>query len=366
MSFFVKKNKFSYTLIISLKSSSINFQLLKEGDGIKKEIEFVSQKIIFLEKSQDPVLYLAEFKKNLTNIFETCNLQLKQIIGDSPFKIFILLYAPWFTSKIDTTFYKDEVLLNDAFVEKEIKNFDTQNNLKALERQIIKLKSNGYTITEIKDIKCCNVEVYIYSSYMALKTYDMLQEITQKYFPSVKDLKFCTSPLMSLEHIKHFMIKEDNIIFLTIGSEITEVGIIEDDALVNFSTFPIGVHDFLRMIQANVRTYDYDLLYQKQLLFKLDSQRNAFEKIKKDWVYSFIQALNSSKEHTPHKIVLLADHKLKEFFSTLLSETAKTENENFKNYRIINFDKSILKDIITYKTTISEEEELSLKLEALI
>jgi hypothetical protein len=365
MSFFVKKNKFSYTLIVSLKSSSINLQLLKEGGDIKKEIEFVSQNTILLENSQDPVLYMAEYTKELTHIFNINNSKIKQIAGDNPLQIYFLLYAPWFTSKIDVTLHKEEILLNQEFVEREIKNIDTQNNLKVLERQIIKLKTNGYTITEIKDIKCSNVEVYTYSSFISLKVYEMLHEITQKYFSSTKNIKFCSSPLMSLEHIKRFMIKEDNIIFLTIGAEITEVGIIEDDALVNFSTFPIGIHDFLRSIQASAKTYDYDLLYQKQLLLKSDAQKNDFEQMKKNWTYSFIQTLNSFKEHTPHKIVLITDLKVKEFFSVLMNETIKSDTENLKNYRIINFDISTLKDIITYKTPVGEEE-LILKLEALI
>lgn len=367
MSFFAKKNKLSYTLVISLKSSSINLQLLKEGtDTNKKEVEFVLRHTILLENSQDPGLYMSQYNKELTQIFDTHSLKIKQIIGNVPLQVYFLLYAPWFTSKIDTVLYKEEITLNQEFVDKEIQKVDAQNNLKVLERQIIKLKTNGYTITEIKNLTCSNVEVSTYTSYISLATHELLTQITQKYFSPVEHIKFCTSPLMSLEHIKHFMIREDNIIFLTVGAEITEIGIIEDDALVNFSTFPIGVHDFLRVLQSNVKSYDYDLLYQKQILIKSDVQKTEFEQMKHNWIYSFVETLNSFKEHTPHKIILLTDNTVKNFFSTLITDSIKSETEiNLKNHRIINFDISALKDIITYKTPIGEEE-LDLKLEALI
>lgn len=366
MSFFSKKNKFSYTLIVSLKSSSITLQVLKEGEFGTKEVEFVSQNTIFLQDSQDPTLYINQYTKELTQIFDTHNLKIKQIVDNNPLQVYFLLYAPWFTSKIDTKLYTQEITINQDFIDKEIQNIDTQNNLKVLERQILKLKTNGYIITEIKDLKCSNVEVYTYTSYISLKTHTLITELTQKYFPSALHTKFCTSPLMSIEHIKRFLINEDNIIFLTIGAEITEVGIIEDDALINFSTFPIGIHDFVRTIQTNVKSYDYDLLYQKQILVKSNTQKINLEQIKQNWVYTFVETLNSFKEHTPHKIVLITDTKVKDFFSTLLTDTIKSpEVTTLKNYRIINFDISPLKDIITYKTPIGEEE-LNLKLEALI
>lgn len=367
MSFFGKKNKLSYTLIVSLKSSSINLQLLKEGNSLsKKEVEFVFQYTLLLENSRDPELYMTQYSKELTQIFDTHSLKIKQIVGNVPLQVYFLLYAPWFTSKIDTVLYKEEITLNQDFVDKEIQKVDVQNNFKVLERQIIKLKTNGYIITEIKNLKCLNVEVSTYTSYISFTTHDLLTQITQQYFSPVEHIKFCTSPLMSLENIKRFMIKEDNIIFLTIGAEITEVGIIEDDALVSFSTFPVGVHDFLRVLQSNVKSYDYDLLYQKQILIKSDVQKKDFEQIKYDWTHSFTETLNSFKEHTPHKIILLTDNTVKNFFSTLITDSIKSETEiNLKNHRIINFDISALKDIITYKTPIGEEE-LDLKLEALI
>jgi hypothetical protein len=171
---------------------------------------------------------------------------------------------------------------------------------------------------------------------------------------------------MMLDSIKQFLIKEDNIIFLTVGAEITEVGIIEDDALSNFSTFPIGIHDFLRTTQTNIKTYDYDLLYQKEISVKNPAFQTEFDMLKQSWLNSFIQTLSFFKQQIPHKIVLITDSKVKDFFSKIITNSIKSDSQNtLKNYRIIDFDISTLKDIIVYKTPVGNNE-LQITLEALI
>jgi hypothetical protein len=366
MSFFVKNNKSSFVLLVSLKSSSIDFQLIKKYTEEKKEVLFLEQNIILLQNSQDPKLYTDQYMKEFTKTLDTTHLKIKQLIGKSPLQIYFSLHAPWFTSKIETLFYKESIILNKDFVKKELDKTGTDSKLKTLEKQIVKIKTNGYTITEIHNLKCSDVEINIYSSYISFEIHNLLIEILKKYFPHSKEPKFCTSPLTALDNIKRFMVKEDNIIFLNIGAEITELGIIEDDALSNFSTYPIGIHDFLRTVQTNIKTYDYDLLYQKEILLKSQDTQLQFDTLKQNWVNSFLQTLDFLKAETPHKIVLICDSKVKDFFTLILSNSIKQDSQiNVKKYRIINFDISLLKDIITYKTPVGENE-LNLKLEALI
>jgi hypothetical protein len=257
-------------------------------------------------------------------------------------------------------------VLNNDFIKKELEHTGIESKLQTLEKQIVKIKTNGYIVTDINDLKCSNVEIEVYSSYISFDIYTILNQSVTKYFDTAKSPQFCTSPLMVLDSIKKFLIKEDNIIFITIGSEITEVGIIEDDALSNFSTFPIGIHDFLRSVQTNIKTYDYDLLYQKEVVIKNPEMQGTFDSLKQSWLNSFIQTLDFFKKQTPHKIVLITDSKTKDFFSIILTDSIKSNDQNtLKNYRIINFDISTLKDIITYKTPVGDNE-LQITLEALI
>ncbi len=366
MSFFSKKNKFSYTVLISLKSSSIDLQLIKTDQSNKKEVLFVKQHTMLVPNSQDFKAYTDQYIKELNTVLQEHNLAIKQITGNQDMSVYILLHTPWFTSSIDSLFYKDQIVLDEGFIKKEFEQIQAKPNLRTIEKQIIKIKTNGYVITDIHDISCSNVEINVYSSYISNEIHTHLIQQIKTYFPTASHPQFCTSPLMMLDNIKQFLIQEDNVIFLTVGSEITEIGIIEDDALSNFSTFPIGIHDFLKTIGTSIKSYDYDLLYQKQVTIKDSATQAQFEALKQSWLTAFIQALQFFKTHTPHKIILVTDSKAYDFFATILLDSIKSNDSNtLKNYRIINFDISALKDIITYKTPIGENE-LQITLEALI
>ena len=162
------------------------------------------------------------------------------------------------------------------------------------------------------------------------------------------------------------MVHEDNEVFIHVSGEITEVGIIEEDALVQYATFPIGIHDFLRAFNTNIPTYDDDMLYQKEISIKSKDSEALFEQTKQNWVQSLVQILTHSREHAPSKILLFGHTKTLDFFNELLGQISKDRtNLVLNNYRIIHFDISLLKDIITYKTPLGEKE-LDLQLEALI
>jgi hypothetical protein len=161
-------------------------------------------------------------------------------------------------------------------------------------------------------------------------------------------------------------VREDNVSFLYVGGEITEVGIIEDDVLSFYATFPIGKHDFLREVQTNNMSYDYDLLYQKQIVIKSQEKQVQFEELKERWGQMVLSTLLSFKKDVPSKILIISDSKTKDFFTeNLISQIKKTSSSSFGQYRIINFEISHLKDIILYKTP-AYMNEPDLQLEALI
>ena len=182
----------------------------------------------------------------------------------------------------------------------------------------------------------------------------------------MQEHSFITSPLVMLENTRNFLPRENNAVFFNIGGEITEIGVIENDSLSFFVTFPVGIHDFLRIIQTNIKTYDYDLLYQKEIILKSSEQNETLKHLKEKWFELVIQSLGLFSKHIPNKFIIVTNTKTQLFFVNLLQEYIKQrENEILKNMRIINFDISSLKDIITYKTPVGENN-LDLVLEALI
>jgi hypothetical protein len=322
--------------------------------------------ILFLQNSQDPKLYTDSYIKELKNIFEKNHSKIKQLLEHNPCTILFILHTPWFTSRIDSLSLKDQVILTDTFIQGELKKIANNQNLHILERCITKIQTNGYTITDIDNVKCTNVQIDAYSSFISKETYVILKNLLEQYFPESKNASCKTSPMIVVENITKYLVKEDNLVFINIGAEITEIGIIQDDALVQFATFPIGIHDFLRSIQTNIKSYDYELLYQKEITIKSLQDQIQLNTTTKLWAESLIQTLTYFNAHIPHKFLLISHPKTYDFFVKNISNTLQNSTQiNLKNHRIINFDISLLKDIINYKTP-TGEIELDLTLEALI
>lgn len=359
MSLFKQKNNSSYSLFVSLKSSSIDIQLVKISSNNKREVLFCNRNILLLENSQDPQLYTKTYIKELDQTLKNNQLQISRLAENKELQVVFVLYTPWFTSHIDSLFFKEQITLNEKFIDAELEK-KSETELKLLEKHIIKIETNGYSVTDIEDLVCSNVKIDVYSSFISRETHATLIKTIKQYFPKTKEFLCKTSPMMFTQAINTFMVREDNEVFINITGEITEVGIIEDDALVQFATFPIGIHDFVRATQSNIKSYDYDLLYQKEITIKSAKDTARFEQLKQDWINSLTQTLTYSKQHIPNKVLILGHYKTLEFFSTLLKNVPL-----LTNHRIITFDNSLLKDIIVYKTPLGDNE-LDLKLEALI
>ncbi len=366
MSFFNSKNKSSYKVSISLKSSSIDIQLIEINPNKKRTVLLSEQKIIILENSQDSKLYTSQYTKELSQILKNNKIQIKKIIGNNDIDINLILHSPWFTSSISSIEHKEKVEVNSNFISKKIAGFKTQTELFNLEKRVIKIQANGYELNNIDDLICENVHLNVYLSYISKNIQGTLVKVIKENISNINSISYISSPMLFTDNIKRFMIREDNVTFIYIDSEITQIGIIENDSLDYFSTFPIGKHDFLREIKFNVQTYDYDVLNQKEIKLKSPKQQEAFDNLKSKWAISVIKSLELFQKNIPSKLLIISDHKTINFFSNLLLTLIKENSKNIlKNNRIINFDLSLLKDIIVYKTP-EGDNELDLKLEALI
>lgn len=368
MSLFGNKNKTSYKLIISLKSSSIDLQLVKSTPNQIREVVFAVRNIILLKNSSDSSLYTKQYSKELSTLISKNILSIKRFIKEDPFTVEVMLYTPWFTSKIDSISHKESIMLDDSFLNTKINKIisKTKTDLKTIEKRIVKIQVNGYTLTDFIKVKSSNLKIDVYTSYISNFIYTNFKKIITDNFPELQKINFHTSPLLFLDRIKEFMIQEDNLSVIYVGGEITELSIIKEDSLVYFATFPIGKHDFLRSIQDTVQTYDYSLLDQKQIQIKSKKQENQLQKIKKDWAQSICDLMQNLNQNIPSKVLIVSDSKTLPFFTKLFTDSiAENPNSILKNHRIINFDISTFKDIISYKTP-GGDNEMDLIIEALI
>lgn len=364
MSFFNTKNKTEHKLIISLKSSSIDFQFIQK-EGRKRTVLFLKRNIILLENSQNPELYTKQYLKELRTMLNEHRVEIQKKGNTSCVQVELILYAPWFTSKIYSITHPGPAIINKNFLESSITDIEKDTKLKIIEKRVIKIEVNGYVLNDFIKTKSTNIKIDLYSSSIAKSIYKKLEETIRTNLPVCSAFSVYSDSLLYLDRIKEYMIKEDNITHIFVGGEITEIAIIREDSLVYTATFPIGKHDFLRELQSSIKSYDYDLLYQKQIQSKSKKQEENLVSLKNNWKEALKKSLENYQKQVPSKIIVTTDQKTKQFFTDLLSETIHMDTSSvLKNHRIISFDISSLKDIITYKASI-HNQEIDLILEAL-
>lgn len=365
MKFFSPKNTSSYSILIALKSSSVDVQLVRVPEHGPREALFSQRKIILLENSQDPERYTKQCLAELTSLLKASAPEIQRLSQGAIARTVITLYAPWFTSYITPISHKDSVVVSEKFLSEQLKTIKTPADLVNLEKKVIKILTNGYSITELTETKFNNISMDVYSSYISKSIQDSLAAAVTSGLPTAGKISYMTSPMLYFNQIKSLLVHEDNATFIFVGGEITEVGIIEDDSLSFYATYPIGKHDFLRELQGQVNSYDYDLLYQKEIVLKQAGQQERLDLLKSQWIGTLSATLASYKPTVPSKLLLISDSKTKDFFGGLLSTHLKEMQGASGQHRIINFDMSLLQDIITYKTP-ALANELDLQLEALI
>lgn len=365
MPLFGSKTKVSFDVAIALKSSSVDIQLIRVPETGPREVLFTQRKIVFLANSQDPQLYTKQCVSDLSAMLKNSAKEIQRLSQGKIGRTTILLHAPWFTSHITPITHKDSVTISERFLVSQLKTIKTPDQLVNLEKKIIRILTNGYSVSELSESKLSNISMDVYSSYISKQIFDIIGSTVRTALPSCKKLSYVTSPILYFNQIKSLLVHEDNITFVSVGGEITEIGVIEDDSLSFYGTFPFGKHDFLRELQGLVNTYDYDLLYQKEIQIKKKGRAERFEKLKADWASLVASTLLSYKQNVPSKILLISDTKTRDFFTNTLSSALKQRPDGFLNqHRIINFDMSALQDILINKTA-NHTDELDLQLEAL-
>ena len=314
MWFFNSGPKSSYAISIALKSSSIDLQLIKIPEKGKREVVLAERKMILLDNSQDPQLYTKQCISELAKLLKSSTKEIQALSQGKITRTVVTLYAPWFTSDISAITHKQSVVISEKFLDSQLKGIKTPDQLVNLEKKVIRILTNGYSVTALSESKFSNISMDVYSSYISRQIYDALDKTISTSLPRSGPITYMTSSVLIFSQIKTHLVHEDNVSFIYVGGEITEIGIIEDDSLTYFATFPIGKHDFLREIQGATKTLDYDLLYQKEIQIKSEAQQKRFDALKKQWSDTLIQTILSYKSDVPSKLLVIADSKSKDFF----------------------------------------------------
>jgi len=279
-----KKSAKKLIAVFDISSGSIGGALAKipADENIHPEIIFSTRNIISGEHDLDFNLFL---NLTLKTLQRTAQELLETRIG-APSEIHVMLSAPWSTShkriidfeKREEFKFTDKLLEqllakdSDPDLSREVQ-FSGMGDLNVFEREMMRVKLNGYPILNPVNQESRHAEVEIWSSAVS-------SDVKSKFIESINRV-FSVEPtfhssIFSLYKLtKGLYPNEDNAIIIDIGGETTEIGIVKNDVLEQFATFPIGENEMLRTLGQEMNTPGIDQTYNIFNMYfdgKLDSK----------------------------------------------------------------------------------------------
>lgn len=334
-------------LVVSLKSSSVE---LSVADFSKKPQILFNKKESLLYK--DPLHPRDFIEKSLSAlkklIKENINDVTAQLKGSKSCEV--ILYSPWYLPELISEENKNEkVGLKNFFMDK-VKP-PKQENYIQLENKITNILLNGYKLSKLKDVESDDIEINIYRSFATKKVIEEIENIIKIQLKQIFDIEFSTSAMLSYESLKSLFVNIDDFIFINIGGEITELGIVESDILTFASSVPVGSHLFSRNLdtfineKGNLSTLSF--LSEKATDQKLDKRKNdKIKEISNFWFKEIIDSLKEKSQELPKKIFLISNSDSIDFFQMISKE--------YKDFDIIILNNSSLEDKVESNKSVVE------------
>jgi hypothetical protein len=327
-------------LVVSLKSSSIEISVVDFGKV--PEILFATKETLLFKEALQADTFISKSLEGFKNLLrKNINEIVRELKGSHECEV--IFHSPWFLPELITAENKkNEVSLKQFFMEK-VKPPE-QQDYQQIENKITNILLNGYHLTKLKDVKSNDIEINLFRSYSSKETIKKVKEVISSELKQIRQVEFSTSTMEIYESLKDLFINEDNLIFLNIGGEVTEIGIIENDILIHFATIPMGSHLFSRELdtfiteRGNLSTLKF--LGDKATDEKLDKIKLAkIEETKNVWKDEIFQALEEEKGELPEKVFVISNSDSIDFFRMLLDSC-----EDCKNFEFFNLNQGVFKD----------------------
>jgi len=322
-------------LVVSLKSSSVELSVINLD--ARPEILFAEKDTLLYKDAMEANNFIIESFKSLQKLLKN-NLQNITAALRGSHDCEVIFHAPWFLPELISEENKgQEVSLKNFFMNKVLP--PKQKEYVQVENKITNILLNGYNLTKLRNIKSDDIEINIFRSYISKETDKQLSEVLNKELGQIKNIEFSTSTMEMYEIIKKLFVHEDNTIFMSIGGEVTEVGLIEDDILKKYTTFPIGSHMFSRELntfiseKGNLDTLQF--LSERATDETLDEVKNKkLNSVREKWENELGISFKEMGEEIPKKIFVFSNSNSVTFFSKILSESNLLKEKKIAFYPV--------------------------------
>ena len=299
-----------------------------------------------------------------------------ELSGDSINNAQIFISSPWYSSRIstinisrDTPVLLDAHLLESAVAEEERK-FEREvtssavgtrlGDMKAIEREILQTKLNGYKVSSPFMKKAANVDILVLNSVVSNRILT-LTENTLIHNLSVRFFYVYTFPHAAFRVVKLLYPHESDFLMAHVTGEETHLVFVRDGVISAISNIPRGRNSVIRRLMNEV-SVDYEIAIsylRSQQSGRLGEKmrnkvKNAIGEELKSWNDSLISSIEVAEYAVAGKKIFLSvsDDVYRFFDATLKNITA---DERF----VVPLADNLVKNNVSYGRHVSPDHKLS-------
>lgn len=365
-----QKQNEELTLLVDIGSASVGAALVKIRKEQAPQVVASVREDISFQEVLSSARFLLSMNKALDKVLN--DLQKKTKTTGNPKHFFCTLSSPWFilkTRELGIT-KNEEFEVTERTLEKfidddilklkdELKTTLPPEDVKIIEKKIIRIKLNGYEIKNPYKQKTSQIEMMVTVGVSSGKVIQSIERKINNFFHA-KSIHFGAFPVAAFSAIRDIFPTESSFLFLDITGEATDVSRVENDILACTVSFPRGKNFFIREISARLRTVHEEAttLFSMFLRGELDTARYAdvskiVEAAEVEWIERFEKAITLLAENgaPPRKIFFTTDAEISSRFLSLIPK-AKSGILADAEFEVQYLDQLIVSKFVSFDTEV--------------
>ncbi|MEK9131578.1 MAG: hypothetical protein AAB447_01565 [Patescibacteria group bacterium] len=335
LSFFTHGNQ-EVSLLLDIGSGSVGAALVCFAPKKQPRILYTTRTDIAFQKQTDPKRLPLLLTRALGTLLEsvmkdgvkhTRFVRPKRQIIDA---VHVVLASPWYISHTTSKLITKELpivitpeVLDKYILEEQQALIDSlparegqfQEGVRPVEHSVVRLLLNGYETSQPYGKRAKELCLTSYVSLMPERIAELIDTAVRSvlYPPSIH---FHTFGLAAFTAVRALFPHADNFLFLDVGSEVSELFLVKQGALVDSVSVPCGKHSFVRMVANDMSVEESVALSHIRLhvTHTGDSSTDtrvahALSEIKEEWLAHLSVALDLFEKTAtlPEKVFLTAD-----------------------------------------------------------
>ena len=278
-----------HDIVLTIGSGNVSGAIVEFGKSTKP-------KILFTHESHFPVKTDIDAENLTTHMLSAVHACVSALHKDHKRairKVQVVLASPWFSSfsKIITikkpapfsvTKKIVDDLVSEYFEELSKKEAGTKNFL--VEKNISNVRLNGYETSNPFGQMAETLDISVYASLAPVVTKEQIEsEIYTIIHP--QEVFFHTFPFVAWSVLDTLFAPKEDVVFVDIGSETTDLLVIRRGSIEKSASLPIGINHLNRKVAAGLDTYP-ELAHSLVSVYTADLAESAV----KEKIHTFVSA----------------------------------------------------------------------------